>query len=228
MSPTGIVQLDEKTVSERSEIVECAKQMMVTDDVSRDSAIKFVASCRTLQDRIVEKYKPHVDNANKAHKDLTQARAHDVRPLVEAVTLVNPLITTYEKARADAEEKIRREADEKARKEAAAAQEREAKKLEKKGETKEAYTLRQKPVSYVPPIVPQAQGPQGWHSRKTYRARITDFDALLKGAAKKKELRHYVIADMDAIESIGRSTKGKAIIPGIEFYEEHTGVTRRR
>lgn len=170
---------------------------------------------------ITDAFKPHKDNAFKAHKDLCKAEAEQLAPFKSITNILKPKILKYtneqeaitEKAR---QEKIakQRQAEAEAKAEAEKAKEAQVDALIEAGDLEKAEAVMEAPTpepvaAFVPEEKPEKVAGAG--TRKIWKARVLD-------STKVPDM--FKIVDQKALDAYAKSTKGTQKMEGVEFYQE--------
>lgn len=174
-------------------------------------AIKSKA--RAIDEKRKEITKP-LDAAKKAVMDLFRK---PLELLSQAEGNVKNILRTYdqeqEKIRQEQEAKLRRQAEaEEARKKKAL--EERAKKAEEKGNIEKAEALREQKEEVLveaPVLAPRTETPKGISYKDKWVAIVTDFAKLPN---------EYKLPNMPMLHKMAQATKGKVLIPGVEFKVE--------
>jgi len=194
-----------------------------------------------------------LDESKKRIMDLFRA---PTERLEQAETLLRKGVLTYQQAeRAKAEalrreqeaaaaaaraenERIQREAEEAQRAARAAAiasasaSERAAAEAAATEAAARAAEARDRiEVSDIAPLAPVAEAPkaEGVSTRQTWKAEVTDINALIDAAGKpgNEHLRAFLIADTKALGQAAKAMRAQARIPGVRIYAEESLSVRR-
>ena len=191
------------------------------DDYERGSAI--LKDIKTRAKQVKDYWKGPKAAAQAAHKEIVAKEAQMLKLLQDAESLIKKAMQDYN---ADIERK-RREAEEAARQ----AREAEMKRLEanaalarQQGDDDTADILMDMAEEVPIRLTATEAAPtaQGVSVRKTWKARVTD-EKLVPAYHEGCELRQI---NMSALNALARWSKGKAQIPGVEFYEASTMSVR--
>lgn len=216
-----------KDLAQRAENVLALAEGFEVDSVeTRDMAIDMAQQSRGVEREILKIIDPFVSDDHAKWKRSVKRRNDTIKPYDGIAKILTGKADVWEQEQQRIEREAREKAEAEARAQAAREQEREAKKLQRSGDVKGAAQVRNAPVSYVTPVTPERPKARGLVGRTLYKAKITNFEALLKSAAAKQDHRCYIIADMSQLDRVGQATKGKAVIPGVEFVEERSSHTR--
>jgi len=172
--------------------------------------------------RVIEAaFKPHKDNAFKAHKDLVAAEKEQLAPFKSVINILKPKIIAYQNQQEAIAEKARqaavakqRQAEAEAKQAAENEKEAQVAKLMEAGDIDKAEAVMDAPTpqpvdTYVPEVKQEKVAGAG--TRKTWKARVLD-------AAKVPDM--FKIVDQKALDAYARSTAGKQNMAGVEFYQE--------
>lgn len=193
-----------------------------TEDVNRLTLI--LRRIKQIKDSICEKIDPRISDAYKAHKGLTALKKETLKPFEDAESKINNSLKQWqikkdEEARllkekldkelAEQAEKLRLEklkeaenTDDELLKEIA---------LEKASEIKaDTFELKQVQLAVQPKI-------DGQYKRDNWRAKVVNPDLVPK---------EFWIVDEKALDRVAKLTKGETEVPGIEFWNDFSIVTK--
>lgn len=142
------------------------------------------------------------------------------RKPIDFLTTVKNDINTKALAYYNEQERIRRAAEQKLQEEAAEKQRKlDEQIMLKEADGKSTDKLEQKKAEIVVPklqtAVPKINGA---FVKKTWRARVIDFKSLPDD---------YKLPNEPMLNGLAKSSEGKMVIPGVEFYEDAGFVNRR-
>lgn len=232
-APEAENQEVEQVAQKASLLVQNAKSIKVIDPTTQHQASQTLLAIASLRREVADTFKPMKDAAFRAHRTICeQEKKHD-GPLAEAEAAVKAQIGGF----VQRQQQIAREAEETARKaekeraERAAREESErlaiadAITLESMGDTKGAEAVLANPapvpVHYVAPapIAPAVAQMQGVSTREDWDFRIVD-ESLIP--------REYMLINESAIRNLGKTTKGRAKVAGVEFFPKQIVAASRR
>jgi|GEM_PF-830815 len=214
----------EQVAQKTSLLVQNARSVKVTDAVSQLHASNVLLAIAALRKEVDDTFRPMKEAAFRAHRTICEQHKKHDGPLAEAETAVNQEISRFvaqQRAIArEQEEILRRRERERAEREAREESERraieDAEALQAMGDTAAAEAVLSHPapvpVKYVAPapIAPSVSAVKGLFESKDWDFRIVNESAIP---------REYLLVNESAIRTLGRNTKGKAKISGVEFYE---------
>lgn len=232
-APEAENQEVEQVAQKASLLVQNAKSIKVIDPTTQHQASQTLLAIASLRREVADTFKPMKDAAFRAHRTICeQEKKHD-GPLAEAEAVVKSQIGGF----VQRQQQLAREAEETARKaekeraERAAREESErlaiadAITLESMGDTKGAEAVLANPapvpVHYVAPapIAPAVAQVQGVSTRDDWDFRIVD-ESLIP--------REYMLVNESAIRNLGKTTKGRAKVAGVEFFPKQVVAASRR
>lgn len=189
------------------------------EDLERASAINIQAKTEI---KIIEAaFKPHKDNAYKAHKDLCKAEAEQLAPFKQIGAILKPKILEYRIAEGKREAKEKEEREAKQRQAEAESKEqaekekaRQVEGLMDAGDFDKAEMVMEAPTpepvaAYVPE--PEKVKVAGAGTRQVWKARVLD---------QFKVPEAFKVVDQKALDSYAKSTQGRQKMEGVEFYQE--------
>lgn len=198
------------------DVVSTAQTLEVKDDASNQKAADFCNTIRVMRKLVKDTFQAAYDSTKKAHEDVKTLRNSFDNPLAIAEEGLRGRIGIYTK-----------QENERRAKEAEAirvAQEKELKKLEKKAE--------KTGVPFVPPmpapVLPQKVQVSGMTTRTNYKAKVTDFMALVKAVAAGKVQPEALQANDSALDKLAKiQGKEGPMFPGVAVYGEIVTIGRR-
>jgi hypothetical protein len=198
-----------------------ANVLVITDKQGLEYAALLNKQAKDEIKVITDAFKPHKDNAFKAHKDLVAAENQQLAPFKSITNILKPKILKYTNEQEAIAEKARQakiakqrqaeaEAKELAEKEKAA----QVDALLDAGDLEAAEAVSEAPTpepvaAFVPEEKPVKVAGAG--TRKIWKARVLD-------AAKVPNM--FKIVDQKALDAYAKSTKGNQKMEGVEFYQE--------
>jgi len=206
------LEIDTKAVDGKSmTALEKSKALLIASNGDFSGADTFCTALKGIEKEIIETFADPKKKALAAHRSIVAAEGRHLEPILEARVIIKKKMGTWQ----DEQEAIRREeekclqviAQKKADDEALAA----AALAQQAGDTEQAEAIIAAPVAapavYVPKETPKA---------KTVLTRPWKFRIVSAGIVP----REYLIPDEKQIGARGRSSFGKAVISGVEFYQE--------
>ena len=210
----GIVQ---SRVSDIMTLVDGLMELKVTNQATSTKAgfaLKTLkGGRRDLEDLRKQLTKP-LDDEKKA---VMGAFAPRIEIFDKAISHLDSELKCWLQRERERQEAERKKAEEEAKAQQLAEQERlteAAKQAEEAWDFQKAEELKEKsetvrvPVAIIPEKRPLIRGLQ---ERKKYGFKVVDVNAIP---------REFLIPDEKALGELARSTKGQAVVPGIEFFEE--------
>lgn len=223
----------EQVAQKASLLVQNAKTIKVVDTTTQHQASQVLLAIASLRKEVADTFRPMKEAAFRAHRTICdQEKKHD-QPLADAERAVKAQIGSFvaeqQRLAREAEEAARKaameEAERKAREEAERRAIEDAIALEEIGDAEGAQAVLENPapvaVQYVAPapVAPAVAQVQGVTTREDWDFRIVD-DSLIP--------REYLLVNEQALRAVAKSTKGRARIPGVEFYPKQVVAASRR
>jgi hypothetical protein len=223
----------EQMAQKASLLVQNAVTLKVTDPTTQHQASQVLLAIAALRKEVADTFRPMKEAAFKAHRTVCeQEKKHD-QPLADAEravkTQIGNFVAEQQRLAREAEDAARKAEKERAEAEALEiSQQRaidDACALEAIGDTVGAQAVLANPapmpVRYVAPapIAPQVAQVAGVSTREDWDFRIID-DSIIP--------REYLLVNESAIRALGKTTKGKARIAGVEFYSKQVVAARRQ
>ena len=206
-----------------SELTTRAQAVEIVNRESQAQASGLLLGIAAMRKEIADTFKPMKDAAYRAHKTICdQEKALD-SPLAEAEKALKDRIGAYvleeQRLARQAEEALRRAESERAQlaRESESIEQalRDALALEAQGNVEAAEAVlahpAPAPIRYAAPapVAPRTASVAGVTTRIDWDFRITN-ETLIP--------REYLLVDESAIRNVGKATKGRAKIPGVEFF----------
>ena len=223
----------EHVAQKASLLVQDAITLKVIDPATQHQASQVLLAIAALRKEVADTFRPMKEAAFRAHRTICeQEKKHD-QPLADAERAVKAQIGNFvavqQRLAREAEEAARKVAQERAEREAREESERraiaDAEALQAMGDTAGAEAVLENPapmpVRYVAPapIAPQVAQVAGISTREDWDFRVVNEAAVP---------REYLLINESAIRALGKTTKGKARIAGIEFYPKQVVSASRR
>jgi hypothetical protein len=207
---------------------------------------------KALLKKIGETFDPHIKRAFDAHKALVAEKRTHEAPLVTAETTLKRALIGFQQDQERQRQEQERKAREAAEKEAEAAARAKADELrrqqeeaERAGRAAEAARLAEKAASVeaagaekaaglqdkaalipTPTIAVETPKVAGISTRTTYRAEVTDVDALIAAVAAGKVPKQALIPNEKFLNEQARSYKSALNWPGVKVVEDQ-GISSR-
>lgn len=204
-------------------VCERAQAITIRTPDDRTAATDFLRAIKGAKDRVNTIFGPMVDAAHKAWKKATETRGSLLTPLDTAERTVKQTILAYdqeqERLRLQEQRRLQAIADEEARKERERL-EKQAAKL--KTPEKREERLEQAAAVVAPVVtIPDAEKPKGEATRKVWKAKLIDINALILAASQGNDVaRSFLAFDQSAANRLAAATKGAVQTPGVEYYPE--------
>jgi hypothetical protein len=198
-------------VTKSHKLLEVAESLIISNADEAQEAADLVREAKRYVADTVRAYEPLKAATNRAHKEACALEKADCAVAKEVIKIVSPKLLEYER-----EEGRKAREKEAALREAARKQEEErrlqqAVDLDRAGKTEAAEQVLAMPVEAPPVVLPAAPKPTGVTFAEKWTYRVTE-ESLIP--------RRYLTVDAKALASLARSMKGKASVPGVEFYNE--------
>lgn len=210
------VRVDPQTEQGITTLEAWAKTLVIRNADEHAYAVETLKGVKAWRGKIVDFFAESKEAAHKAWKGIVanEKSFTDRLDFVEQASKRAILKYQQEQERllAEQQRQAQAEADEKARK--------ERERLEKEAAKLKTPELRQAKLeaaaAVVAPVIQIAspvEKPSGVATRKTWKARVVNVDAVP---------REYMLVNEKALAAIATSTKGSIKVPGVEFYVEES------
>ena len=197
--------------------IEQAGKFEIHSDLTNEIAGDALRNLKRTLKEIDDRFGPPIKKAHEAHKAFLALKNDIAHPFLGCEKIYRAKIGAYQfkqeqlrQAEADRQRKIAQDEAERVKLEQAA-------KLEAEGHKEEADRVIESPVIAPAPIIPVAPKVEGISRRQTWKFRVV---------AEELIPRPYLIPDEKSLGTLARSLKGKAIVPGVEFYCEESVAVR--
>lgn len=211
---------------ETSLVVVKANELRIANNQDYALAGEMLVEIKTYVKKVQGYWEEPKKSAHKAWKDICNREKAMLEPLNKAERLIKGKMAEYQREQEAKERAIREEMERRKREEAERllkeAQEREA-----AGDMLGAdLALAQAELveSAAPVATIQQASAAGVSSRKVWKARVVD-ESLVPIEVAGVVIRPV---DLSALNNLAKATKGKAKIPGVEFYEDYIMSARGR
>jgi hypothetical protein len=211
---TNDLTIIERVQQQHLSIAERAGQMDVYDADSADRAGRMLVEVRGTLKAIEEARFQITRPLDEAKSRAMEQQKNAQQPFLDAEQHLKGIITSYEVSERN---RIRAEAAEaeaeQARLEVAAQNAAE------RGEYDEAQQLQQQRDATG--SVEKVHRAAGTQMRYTWKAEVTDLDALVKAVASNTMLPSNLLqVNQPALNALAKALGGKGKVPGVRFYEE--------
>lgn len=199
---------------------EQASRIVIDDQTTYEIASTAAKAAKARRDEIDGMRKSIVDPINSA-KDAVQAIFNPVlKDYDNAISVIKSKMVGYVNEQAEIQRKAQAEAERVAR-EAAEKAAKAAAKLEAKGKIEEAQAIREvAAVAAAPVIAPLVTQVGGNSVRKVWKAKITDWVALVQFVAAHPEYVNLFTFNQSVADKLMAATEGKVQIGGLEAYQD--------
>lgn len=218
------ITIEDRLTLAGQETVAHAKALTIENDEVYQEAGAYLRVIKTQSKEITEYWSAPKSRAMEAHREIVAKEKAMLQPLTEAETIIKRSMSAYQQAveakrRAEEAELRRKQQEERDRLLAEAAD------AEENGDVLTAETtmiIAEMVEDIKPVVVSSAPKAAGISTRKTWKARIVDENAV-PVVANGITIRPI---DMSALNKLAVLTKGTGTIPGVEFYEDVTLAVR--
>lgn len=201
-------------------LVEWAQTVQVTCKPEADAVMLRVKEVKTQRKRWWDYWTPLCQEADKHHDNLVAKRKEGTDIADNIIKPVESKVLAWQRAEDDKaaaeQRRLQAIADEQARKDSDRLK-REAEKL-KTPELK-AARLEEAAAVFAPTVTITAEKSVAG-TKKTWKARLVDKDALLSAAGPGSIASTFFVFDQAAANKFAASNRGQTQIPGIKWYEE--------
>jgi len=200
-----------------------AEQLVVTTLEEHGYAQEYLKEVAQAERAVKQLFEDPKQAAFTAHRSICDAEHKLLDPLKRARQVVTKAIVTYEDIeRQRALEEQRRLADE-ARKKAEEQALAEAEAIEKAGDPELAKQVLEDAATAPPPpvrVAPKVTNTVGVTTRTTWRAEVTDLQALIRHVAANPGLSALLEPNMTSLNAQARSLRNAMNIPGVRAISE--------
>lgn len=224
-APEETNQEVEKVAERSSLLVQNAKSIKVSDATTQHQASEMLLAVASMLRQIETTFKPMKEAAFRSHRVICDQEKNVAAPLLEAERALKGEIGEFvlaqrriAKAAEDEARRIEQErADQEAREESERLAIEDAVALEAIGDIKGAEAVLAAPAPVAPryvapaPIAPAVSQTAGVGTTMVWDFRIVD-ESIIP--------REHLLVNESSIRALGKSTKGKAKVSGVEFYEK--------
>jgi hypothetical protein len=237
-----------KISSEIETTIAPARNINIVDQETANAANKLRTAIKAKKKDVEAFFKPHIENAHKAHKDLTTSRKEKLQPLDAAIKFIGNKLNIYdqeqqriakeaEAKRQQEETEARRIAEEEAEKIRQAEQKRieeeqlaAAQQAEESGDNALAEAILEQEVevapfqpAYVPPpqpVQPAYVPPTGMSRRTTWKAEVMDIKALCVAVAAGDVPADVFKINQSLLNEKARAMQNNLNWPGVRTYPD--------
>lgn len=217
------MNLDLKEIEEKTQVTtNSLDRIEVKTNEDNSKATECLKGVKGLQKSIKETFRPHIETAHKAWKNLISEEKKHLEPLIRCEEILKGKIGAFLQEQEAIRRKEQQKQDELARKAAErerARLEKKAEKLKSKGEEDKAEEILEEAENVHKPSIlveSNVQKQEGVSTTKAWKFRIEN-EALVP--------RTFLIVDESKIRKQVNVTKGETNIPGISVYcEENVRV----
>lgn len=217
----NIIQLNTAVdVQQRTDIVKECEALTIKTQSDVEKSVELERTLKDNKKAIEEGFKPVVDEANKIHKTLTAKRNAFLKPIEDALSLVQGKRNKY----LQEQERIRKEQEAarlKAQKDAEEQERlRQAELAEMNGDTEGAEAILSGEAAVHVPTPPASAEPEqekteGLVVKRLYTATCIDKMALVKAiAGGRADLLHLLEIDQSALNKLAAATKENFQVAG--------------
>jgi hypothetical protein len=207
----------EQLEAQIQETIKQHQDIVVSDDAGYIAAQEALKLVKSRQKEVEAWFKPLVEKAHAAHKELTSKRKQALDPLKVCYNNISGKVSKYsaEKEAEARRERERQEAELKRQQEEQQLADAEA--LQDAGKTEEAEQVLSQPVSVAPVPLQTAPKVDNVSYRENWHFDIQD---------QSKIPNVFMTPDTKKIGQYVRAMKGSASIPGVRIYVEKKPVVR--
>lgn len=204
-------------------LVARAQALVVTNQEEHGHAQEFLVEATRFERGVVQMFETPKQLAFQAHRSICDLEHTLLDPVRSAKKTASAAITKYEgeeRERALAEQR-RLEAEARKRMEEQALAQAAA--IEASGDAELAeQVLEDAATAPAPPVhvVPKVTSTPGVGSRTTWRAEVTDLQALIRYVAASPGHVNLIEANMTALNGLARSLRGAMNVPGVRAVSE--------
>jgi hypothetical protein len=224
-----------QTVSRKStELTQQATAIEVIDPSSQEKASEVLLAIASMRKEIADTFKPMKDAAFKAHRVICEQERNFDAPLADVERNIKNRIGGY----VYRQQQLAQQAEEEAREAERVRAEREATERSQQQALDQAIDMESRgfpeallqevlanPAPVAPryvapaPVAPAVAQVKGVSMREDWDFRLVDINLIP---------REYLLVNEVAIRALGKSTKGRAKIAGVEFFPRTVVAASRR
>lgn len=220
---------DDRLFKQSAHLLELANNWEVLSPEMAVSAGEDLRAVKALAKQVDEKRLTITRPINDGLKEVNALFKPAKNWLAEAEQILKAKILAFQNEQERIARELQAKVDEEARKEREKL-EKKAAKAEAKGKEDKAEELREEAETRVAPMITSAAPKlEGIATRKTWKVKVTDKQALLKHIVHvRPDLLPLVKIDLSGLNAQARSLKGELVLPGLEVSEEVSLAARRR
>lgn len=202
--------------------------LRIVDQATYDKACDAMKRAKLYVKETEAFFAPMKAKAHAAWKEVCNQETNVVSPVKSVIQTISREVVRWD----DEQKRIRREAqrrlEEEARKRAEDERIAQAVALEQSGaHTEVVEAVLETPVVAVPVVAPSTfQKSNAAIVRETWTAEVTDLHALVKAAAKDKNLLGLLQVNQSALNGMARALKETMSIPGVKAVPQKSVATR--
>jgi hypothetical protein len=206
--------------AETAVAVQSTQALTVTDATTYAEAGERLKFLRNAARKVEDWFRPLVEAAHRAHRELTTRRGETLRPVEAECTRLTVEMSRW---KGEQDRLARERAAQQAREEQELARSvalEEAVTLEAQGMPEEAAAVVEQAIAAPAPVIPIAQAApkvDGISHRETWKYEVVDANQIP---------REFLSIDEKKIGAVVRALKGSTRIPGIRVYAEQSTVVR--
>jgi hypothetical protein len=217
------VSVEQQMRAEANRLVHQANAIRIKDQPSYDAACAYLQQViRPFRKKWTEYWAPLKDSAWKTYRGIQDKFAQGDIYAENAERAVKNEIRKWDEAQQKIEEERQRQAQLEAEKASEEERLRAAIYAESGGASEaEVEAIRDAPMAVVaPPVEPSYRRSTGISTRANWKAQVKNLWALVKAAAKDKQLLAYLQANESALNARARADKLTLNIPGVVAYND--------
>jgi hypothetical protein len=231
MADVIVDEQQEQLTQEALTVVQRAALVKITDQASYDGATKLLLEeIIPFRKKWADYWKPLTGAAWDAYKKIQAKFKERDEPAEAAEHAVKKEIRRWDDEQIRIEQERQRAAQEALEKAAEEERLRAAIVAEQSGATEtEVSAIVDAPVAVVAePVASAYQRTSGISRRSNWKAKVTDLHALVKAAAKDKNLLAYLEANQTALNNRAKADQKTLNIPGVVPYDDAIVSARGR
>lgn len=200
----------------------------IVDQTTYDTACDMLKRAKSYVKETESFFKPMKQKAHDAWKEVCSQETSVIAPVKTVIGLIQGKIIHWDAEQARIQREAQRILEEQARQRAEEERLAQAVALEESGAGVEVVeAVLEQPIVAVPVAAPQTfQKSSAAIVRETWKAEITDLHALVKAAAKDKNLMAYLSVNQSALDAMARAAKDTLSIPGVKAVSSKSVATR--
>ena len=220
-----MLKLPENLVSQTQDFNSKIDALVVSSQEEYHIAGEYYKLLADMERQIKDFFKPHKENAWKAHNALVEAEDNELIKVRTLKNKLSSLMLTF-KQTFELEQEKKRLAEQRVLEEIEKKKNAEiAKELKAKGLAELAKEIKNREVNVI--VKKEELKSDNLSTRKTYKANVIDKMALVKAVAEGRIPIMAVDANMTFLNNQARMLKNELKYDGVEVVEE-SGITYRR